>query len=107
MFLSEFTGILIFLVTVFFGPALILAGFQKMSGQKVRIPPILKPLAKTFIGFVEILSEVAELVASVVAEKLPGRHAHLQPVVRLAVRGAIIGAAAWFFLNFLRSLGGK
>lgn len=104
MFLSELSGVLIFLITVFFGPALILAGFQTMSGQKFRIPSIVKPLAKTFIGFVEILSEVADLVASVVAEKLPDRHAHLQPLVRLAVRGAIIGAVTWFFLNFLRSL---
>lgn len=107
MFQSEIAGIVFFLVAVFFAPALLMAGFQTMAGQKVRFPSLVKPLCKAFAVFASLVLELAGVVASAVAELLPKKYERLQPFVRPVVKVGIICTIVWFLLAFVRSMAGK
>lgn len=107
MFQGEISGLLLLLIAVFLGPALIMAGFQTMAGQRVRLPSPVKPLCKAIFAFAEIVLELAGVVASVVAESLPEKYQHMATLIRLLVRFAIVFAAILVSMNFLPSLAGK
>jgi hypothetical protein len=107
MFQTEISGIVFFLIAIFFGPALLMAGFQTMTGQKVRFASLVKPLMKLFITFAQMVFEMAGVVASVVADKLPPKYAHLKPFACPVVQIAIICLIVWFFLAFFRSMAGR
>lgn len=107
MFQTEISGLVFFFIAIFFGPALIIAGFQTMTGQKVRFASLVKPLMKVFITFAQMLFEMADVVASVVADKLPPKYAHLKPFARPIVQIAIICLIVWFVLAFFRSMAGR
>lgn len=107
MFQTEISGIVFFLIAIFFGPALLMAGFQTMCGQKVRFPSLVKPLMKLFTALAQMVFEMAGVVASVVADKLPPKYAHLKPFARPVVQIAIICLIVWFVLAFFRSMAGR
>jgi hypothetical protein len=107
MFQSEIAGIMFFFIAVFFGPALIMAGFQTMSGQRIRLNSPLRPVCKIVCNLAQISFELSGVVASAVAESLPDKYRHLEPFLRPLVRGAIICSALLLAANFLRSMAHK
>lgn len=101
MFQSAISGFLFLLIAVFLGPALIVAGFQMLNGQKIRLPSVMKPLAKTVFALAALLVETANVVANMVAEIWPTKYACLRPIVKPAVKFVIFAAIAWMVVNFL------
>ena len=104
MFESTISGIVFFLIAVFFGPALIMAGFQMMGGQKVHLASLLKPFIKVICMLGEMVWETAEVVANMVAENLPKKYAPCKPLVAAAVKLAIVGILVWIVVTFLGKL---
>ena len=103
MHTSIISGFLFLFITVFLGPALLIAGHQILSGQKVRLPSVMKPLGKALFTLLALLVETATVVANMVAEKLPHKYVHLRPIVRPAVKFGIILTIMWMFVDFLFS----
>lgn len=101
MFQSTISGTFFLLIALFLGPALIIAGFQMLAGQKVRLPSVIKPLGKTVLALADLLVETADVVAKMVAERCPTKYAYLQPIVKQAVKLAILAAAVWTAFAFL------
>lgn len=101
MLQSIVSGFFFLLIGLFCGPALIIAGFQLLRGQKVRLPSVIKPLGRTVLALAALLVATAEVVANLVAEKWPTKYACLRPIVRPAVKFGIFAATVWMVVNFL------
>lgn len=101
MFQSIISGFFFLLIGLFCGPALIIAGFQLLSGQKMRLSSVIKPLGKTVSALAAVLVETAEVVANLVAENWPTKYACLRPIVKPAVKFGIFAAIVWMVVNFL------
>ncbi len=103
MFQSIISGFLFLCISIFVGPALLIAGFQIMQGQKVRLPSMAKPLAKTLFALAEMVVETSGVVANMVAERLPPRYAYLLPAARLLVKLAIVAILLCMVVSVLLS----
>lgn len=101
MLQSAISGLFFLLIALFLGPALVIAGFQMLSGQKVRLPSVIKPLVRVVFALAALLVETAGVVANMVAEQCPTKYAHLQPIVKPVVKFAILAAIAWMMVTFL------
>jgi len=99
-----FSGFIVLLTIVFLGPALIFAAFAKMSGEKVRMPSLAKPVLKVLLDLACGLAALVQMVAQVVAEQLPPKHEHLKPIVALSLKFAIIGVVILLFWCFLAQM---
>lgn len=103
-FTQAISGFIFLLIIIFLAPTLLVGGFAKMSGAKVRLPSVLKPVLKVMMDIAAGLAAVAEMVAQVVAERLPEKYEHLKPLATLFIKYAIIGIIALLFLRFFCSL---
>lgn len=104
-FTQAISGFVFFLIIIFLVPTLLINGFAKMSGAKVRLPAVMKPVLKGIIDFTGVLLAIADMVAQVVAELvakwLPPKYAHCRQFFALCIKLLIIGISAMFFLRFL------
>ncbi len=103
MLTSAISGFVLFVIAVCVGPALLIAGWQTLNGERVRLPSVVKPLMQSLSMLAVMLLETAEVVANMVAEKCPPKHAHWRPAIRPAVKLAIIGTIVWLLGQFLLS----
>lgn len=106
-FTPAISGFIFLLIIIFLAPTLLVGGFAKMSGAKVRLPSVAKPVFKVMLDIAGGLTSVAGMVAQVVAEQLPEKYAHLRPIAALSVKYAIIGIIVLFFLRFLLQLAAR
>lgn len=104
MFQSAVSGIVFFLIAVFLGPALLMAAFQIMSGQKVRLPSLVKPLGHIVFSIGALAWETGEVVALMVADCLPEKYARFKPLAGPSVKFAIVCALVWIASNLLFTL---
>lgn len=103
MHTSIISGFFFLVFAVCLGPALLIAGHQMLMGQKVRLPSVVKPLSKMLLALASLLFATAGVVANMVAEKLPPKYAHLQPIVRPVVKFAIAVTFVWIAVTSLLS----
>lgn len=90
MFTSAISGFILFLISICVGPFILIAAFQTMSGQRVRLPSLIKPILQTLALLGGMLMETAGMVAHIVAEQLPARYAHLKPVAKPFLKYGIV-----------------
>lgn len=107
MFQSTVSGIIFVLIAVFLGPALIAAAFQLMSGQKVRLPSLVKPVGKALGTLAAMLWETSGVVANMVADGMPDKYAHLRPFAGPVTRMAIVCLVVWMLGTFLIAMEGR
>ncbi len=103
MLTSIISGFFFLVFAVFLGPALLIAGHQMLIGQKVRLPSVVKPLTKMLLALASLLFATAGVVANMVAEKLPPKYAHWQPIARPVVKFAIAVMIVWIAVTSLLS----
>ena len=104
MFQTAVSAIVFFLMAVFLGPALLVAAFQLMRGQKVRLPSLVKPLTNVVFTLGALVWETSEVVACMVAERLPEKYARFKPLAGLAVKVAIVCTLIWIAVTLLWTL---
>lgn len=103
MLTSIISGFFFLLFAVCLGPAMLIAGYQMLMGQKVRLPSVVKPLSKMLVALTSSLFATAGVVANMVAERLPPKYAHLQPIARPVVKFVIAVTIVWLAVTSLLS----
>lgn len=92
------------LVSLLVGPFLLLAGFQILQGQRLKLPGVGKPVFKIVLQLCKTMVEIADLVANLVASKLPAQYAHKRNLIQTAIQCLVVVIEFWLLFKFLEGL---
>ncbi len=91
-------------IALLVGPFLLIAGFQILQGQRLRLPAVGKPVLKICLQIGKTLVEIADLVANLVASKLPAQYVHMAVPVQAATKCLCVVLQFWLLIKFLEGL---
>jgi len=99
-----FSHFVFLLCCLFAGPFIIIAGFQILQGQRVKLPSVGKVVLKTGEQIATVLFDIAEMVAQLVASRLPPKYAHFAVPTALGLKCLCLIFEFWLILKFLQEL---
>jgi len=104
MFAEAISGFVFLLIAIFLAPLLIVNAFAKITGQRLKFPSVMKLALDLLMGLALRLLETAEVVAQMVADRVPAKQAHLRPVVSAVVFMLIIAVGFLLLLRVLAAM---
>ncbi|MBC7997193.1 MAG: hypothetical protein IAF58_04590 [Leptolyngbya sp.] len=92
------------LISLLVGPFLLIAGFQILQGQRLKLPAVGKPVMKFCLQIGKTLIEIADLIAKLVASRLPAQYVHLSLPVQATIKCLCVVLQFWLLIKFLQGL---